>query len=235
MTTIRENNLIRLPRAIASAIPSRAVSDAGAARVPGWAVVSAVLAPVVLASSWLIADALQAGSYSPMKQTVSVLAGYGGTHRWLMTSGLLVVGACYFVTAAGMRGSPTAVRVVLLVTGLASLGVAVSPQPVHGSSTPHMIWTALGELSLACFPAVAQLHRLDHRLFSAWVSGLVVALFTAMFIWLVMELRDGAHLGLAERLTSSVQACWPFVVALALRDATRKSQRGRFNATWNRP
>jgi hypothetical protein len=34
-------------------------------------------------------------------------------------------------------------------------------------------------------------------------------------------LRGGTHLGLAERLTSSVQTCWPLVMALALRHSTR--------------
>jgi hypothetical membrane protein len=190
--------------------------------VRGWALVSAGLAPVVLTVGWLVADALQPASYSPMRQTVSVLAGHAGAHRWLMTSALLVVGICYLVTAAGLPEIPRVARVVLLITSASAIGVAVCPQPAHGSTPQHMVCTAVGELALAILPAVIGLHRLDHRLLSARASGFVATLFGGLFLWLVVELQDGAHLGLAERLTSSIQTCWPFVMALALRHADRE-------------
>ena len=44
--------------------------------VPGWALASAGLSPVVLVGAWLVADALQRGSYSPVRQTMSALAGH---------------------------------------------------------------------------------------------------------------------------------------------------------------
>jgi hypothetical protein len=56
--------------------------------VPWWAVVSAGLSPVLATGGWLIADAVQPTSYSPIRKTVSVLAGHAGTDRWIVT------GAC---------------------------------------------------------------------------------------------------------------------------------------------
>jgi hypothetical protein len=53
--------------------------------VPWWAVVSAGLSPVLATGGWLIADAVQPASYSPIRKTVSVLAGHAGTDRWIMT------------------------------------------------------------------------------------------------------------------------------------------------------
>ena len=44
--------------------------------------------------------------------------------------------------------------------------------------------------------------------------------FAALLGWLFIEAKGGGDLGLAERLTTSAQACWPFVVALALRRGT---------------
>jgi hypothetical protein len=35
--------------------------------------------------------------------------------------------------------------------------------------------------------------------------------------WLVIETQGGSDLGLAERLFLSTETCWPFVVAIALR------------------
>lgn len=49
--------------------------------MPVLAVISAGLAPVVLVSAWVIAGTLQPASYSPVRQTVSVLAGHAGTDR----------------------------------------------------------------------------------------------------------------------------------------------------------
>jgi hypothetical protein len=45
----------------------------------------------------------------------------------------------------------------------------------------------------------------------------VTAVFTALLGWLVIETQGGSDLGLAERLFLSTETCWPFVVAIALR------------------
>jgi hypothetical protein len=72
--------------------------------VPSWAVFSAFLTLVLLIGAWLAADAVQPASYSPIRQTISALAGYAGTDRWIMTGALFLVGGCYLVTAAGLAG-----------------------------------------------------------------------------------------------------------------------------------
>jgi hypothetical protein len=48
-------------------------------------------------------------------------------------------------------------------------------------------------------------------------AAIVTAVSIALFGWLVIETQGGSVLGLAERLTSSIQITWPFIVALALR------------------
>ena len=73
--------------------------------VPWWAVFSADLAPVLLIGGWLAADAVQPASYSPIRETISVLAGAAGTDRWIMTGALFLVGSCYLVTAAAWPAS----------------------------------------------------------------------------------------------------------------------------------
>ena len=56
---------------------------------------------------------------------------------------------------------------------------------------------------------------------SVYGSAAVTAVFVALLGWLLAETRDGSVLGLAERLTSSIQTCWPFITALALRRTRR--------------
>ena len=52
---------------------------------------------------------------------------------------------------------------------------------------------------------------------SVYGSAAVTAVFVALLGWLLAETRDGSVLGLAERLTSSIQTSWPFIIAVALR------------------
>jgi hypothetical protein len=50
-------------------------------RMAWWAVVSASLAPALLIGGWFVAGVLQPASYSPVRQTLSVLASDAGTDR----------------------------------------------------------------------------------------------------------------------------------------------------------
>jgi hypothetical membrane protein len=186
-------------------------------RVAGWAVVSAALSPVVLAVAWLSADLVQPASYSPIRQTLSVLAGRAGTDRWVMTTALVLVGGCYLVTAAGLRHVGTVAALLLVVAGLASICLAVTPEPAHGSTPQHLAWTALGELAIAIWPAtVIRRPSSPAPLPSVPITTTMTATSLALFAWLVVETQHGNALGLAERLSFSAQTSLPFIVALLL-------------------
>jgi len=76
----------------------------------------------------------------------------------------------------------------------------------------------LGAVTIAVWPAFAARRTAPRPLIlSACGSAAVTAAFVALLGWLLAETRDGSVLGLAERLTSSIQTCWPFITAVALR------------------
>jgi hypothetical protein len=201
--------------------PSGAVRPARRGLVPWWAVVSAGLTPVLVTAGWLVADAVQPASYDPIRKTVSVMSGYAGTDRWIMTGALLLVGGCQLVTAAGLAGVRVPARIVLAVAGLSSIGIALSPEPVRGSTPQHLAWTALGAVALAAWPAFAA-RRAPPRplILSSYGRAVVTAVFIVLLGWLVIETQGGGDLGLVERLFLSTETCWPFVVAVALRQTT---------------
>jgi hypothetical protein len=185
--------------------------------VPWWAIVSAGLSPVLLTGGWLVAGALQPASYNPIRQTVSVLAGHAGTDRWVMTCALLLVAGCHLVTAAGLAGVGMPARVVLVVAGLSSVGIAISPEPVAGSTPQHLAWTALGAVMITVWPAFTARREVPQPLIlSRSGAAAATAVFAGLLCWLVVETQSGSVLGLAERLTSSVETMWPFIVALVL-------------------
>jgi len=200
--------------------PAWPVRSSPAARA--WAVISAGLAPTVLTGTYLMAGTLQPASYSPVRTTISVMAGQAGTDRWVMTGGIVLTGGCYLVTAAGLTGVRASARALLAVAGMAGIGIAASPEPARGATPRHLAWTALGAVTITVWPACAA-RRASPRplILSACGSAAVTAVFVALLGWLLAETRDGSVLGLAERLTSSIQTCWPFIIAVALRRTRR--------------
>jgi hypothetical protein len=183
-----------------------------------WAIISAGLAPILLTGAYLIAGILQPASYSPMRKTISAMAGQAGTDRWIMTGGIFLVAGCYLVTAAGLTGIRASARALLIVAGLAGIGIAASPEPASGATPRHLAWTTLGAVTIAVWPAFAAPRTSARPLIvSVYGSAAVTAVFVALLGWLFIETRDGSVLGLAERLTSSIQTCWPFIIAFALR------------------
>lgn len=198
-----------------------AVSPVRANRaVPRWAIATAALSPVLGTGGYLIADTLQPASYSPIRDTVSVLAGEAGTDRWVMTGAMFLVAGCYFLTAAGLAGIRRSARILLIVSGVAVIGIATSPEPTSGPTPRHLAWTVLGAVAIAAWPAfVARRGSPPSLILSVRGSVAVTVVFVALFGWFLAEAQGGGMVGLAERLTTSLEASWPFVVALALRRA----------------
>ena len=186
-----------------------------------WAIVSAGLAPVLLTGAYLMAGLLQPASYSPVRETISAMAGQAGTDRWVMTGGIVLTGGCYLVTGAGLTGVRASARALLIVAGVAGLGIAASPEPARGATPRHLAWTVLGAVTIAVWPAFAARRAAPRLILSGYGSAAVTAVFVALLGWLLAETRDGSVLGLAERLTSSTQTCWPFIVAVTLRRTRR--------------
>jgi Protein of unknown function (DUF998) len=188
--------------------------------VPWWAVVSAGLSPVLATGGWLIADAVQPASYSPIRKTVSVLAGHAGTDRWIMTGALFLVGGCQLVTAVGLVGVGVPARILLAVAGLCSIGIAASPEPTRGSTPQHLAWTSLGAVVIAVWPAFVARRAPPPLILGSYGQAVVTAVFMALLGWLVIETQGGSDLGLAERLFLSIVTSGPFIVAVALRQTT---------------
>ena len=118
-------------------VPAARPVRSGPAARP-WAVISAGPAPILLTGAYFVAGLLQPVSYSPVRSTISAMAGRAGTDRWVMTGGIVLVAGCYLVTAAGLTGLRASARALLAVAGMAGLGIAVSPEPA--AARPRGTW-----------------------------------------------------------------------------------------------
>jgi hypothetical protein len=90
-----------------------------------------------------------------MRETMSVLAGQAGTDRWVMTAALVLVGSCQIATGAGLAGVRVPARILLVLTGLSTLGIAGSPEPAAGPTPLHLAFAASCAVTTAAWPALA--------------------------------------------------------------------------------
>jgi hypothetical membrane protein len=214
MTTTHRHALRPAPHSDPAARPGQAN--------PRWAVICAALSPVLLTGAYLVAGTLQPSSYDPIRQTISAMAGYTATDRWIMNGGIALVGGCYLLTAAGLTSIRAPARVLLAIAGLAGIGIAASPEPASGPSPQHLAWATLGAVTIAIWPAFTARRASPLPILTTpGAAAAVTIVFAALLTWLFIETRDGSALGLAERLTTSVQTCWPAVVAIALHRTRR--------------
>lgn len=186
--------------------------------IPGWTLLTSGCAPVVLIGGWAFAGTLQPSTYDPMAASISALAAQDAAYPWVMTGALYVVGICYLVTAVGLRAVPGAGRVALFCGGLASIAVALSPEPGGGAtSLQHMLSSGLGFTALALFPMLAAVRGYGINWALRPVTGYAVTfLMAAGAAWFLFELHGHAgNAGLIERLLTGAQAIWPVVFVTA--------------------
>jgi hypothetical protein len=153
-----------------------------------------------------------------MRQTVSVLAGHSGSDRWVMTAALLVVGSCQIATGVGLTAVRMPARVLLIVTGLSTLGIAATPEPATGPTLRHLAFAVSCVVTTAVWPVLVARRTPAHPwILTVYGCATVTVIFAGLSCWLLIAARDGgADLGMVERLTSAAQALFPLVVALAL-------------------
>jgi hypothetical membrane protein len=192
-------------------------------RIPRWAVAAASAGPVLLIGGWTLAQARQPADYDPVRDTISALAARGATDRWVMTSALAGLGACYMVTAAGLVSARRAGRAVLLGGGVATLLVAAFPQPAQGNSVPHTVAATLAFTSLGLWPAFAGRRSTRAPLLTRRVSAVATVALLGLVVWFAAEIHGGQR-GLAERAAAAGQALWPLAVVLTSRGALARSE-----------
>jgi len=180
----------------------------------------------LLVGGWLAGGALQRPPYSPMQQTMSVLAGQPGTDPWIMTGALVLVGATQLVTATGLRDVGTPARVLLVVTGLCTFGVASSPEPVAGPTPIHLAFAVSCVFTTAIWPIfIARRPPSPSWAVSYQSCAAVTAFFAVLSGWVLFESFGGRDLGLAERVTSTALGLFPLIVTVSLRRAASSSAR----------
>ena len=191
--------------------------------MPWWGVASSLLAPVLLIGGWTASADLQPVPFDPISRTISSLAAEGMPYRWLITIALLGVGACHLTTGLALRPAAPPGRIMLIFGGVSGMLIAANPEPSHGASVAHIVFSAIAVVLMALWTIAAIRTDPEAPFGLRPATALVAWLCTlGLLLWFTAELFGGAQLGLAERAVTAVQSLWPLAVVLSVLTAQRR-------------
>ena len=180
----------------------------------------AAAAPVLLVGGWTLAAARQPSSYDSRTDTISQLAAVGATDSWIMTLVFAAIGVCYVLIAVAVREPALPGRIALATGGVATVLVAVSPEPKGGTSERHGIVATIASSAVAIWPILAA--RRGRQ--SAWplrpaVAATASIVLIGLLVWFVSELHRRNFIGTSERLAATAEALWVGLTVLVLHRA----------------
>ncbi|WP_027661295.1 DUF998 domain-containing protein [Salinispora fenicalii] len=195
--------------------------------VPGWTVITALLAPLLLIGGAGVAVTFQPRGFDQVSYSISELAAHGASHRWVMTLFILGSGLCLVLSAIGLRTVRMAGRLMLALSGVATIAVATFPDRwVDGRPAAvavvnaHTVSSWLVFFAAALWPTFAANRTGPLRL--RW-GLLLSAVQLAPAGWRMMydisggELGQADYQGLAQRLLIGFEGLVLLVVVLLAR------------------
>jgi hypothetical membrane protein len=186
-------------------------------RVPWWGIASSVLAPVLLVGGWTMAADLQPVPFDAVSRSISALAAQGMPYRWVITSALLGVGICDFVTGLALKPAAEAGRILLILGGVCSMLIAAYPQHQSSGSPEHEAFSFLGVVLMTIWPLAATRHDPDAPFcLRRRVASLALVVNLGLLVWFTAELFNGPLLGLAERIVTVDESLWPLAVVVSV-------------------
>jgi hypothetical membrane protein len=203
-----------------------AVGWSDAEDVPRWGVLAAIAAPVLLVGGWTLAAARQPPTYDPRTDTLSALAAEGAVDRWIMTLAFAAIGLCYVLTAIALREPALPGRIALAAGGVATILVAIFPEPDGGTSDTHGVAATIASSAVAVWPALSA--RREPRV--SWplrpVAAVTVSIvLIGLLVWFASELQREMLAGVSERLAAGAEALWVGLAAATLRRSVPSLER----------
>ncbi len=179
------------------------------------ALLAATLGPIVLFIGYTIAGMMWPG-YDPVKKTISDLAADDSPVQ-LFVSVLFIFGAvCDFIIARHAKAFAMPGRIVILLIGIATIGLTVFTTPDQNSySVMHRIFAISSFFLLCVWPLFAMRRGNDVppllRPGAAIAGALIIGVICIWFLSLWQD-PNSTITGLGERIGVGAQGLYPMIV-----------------------
>jgi hypothetical membrane protein len=172
--------------------------------MPRRAAIGGIVGPLLFAAAWIVSGAATVG-YQPASRAISDLAAISATTRVTMTVGMVALGLGLIVDSWSVRAvAPGRAWVAVLVSGVATLGVAAVPLGWFSDGL-HGAFAGVGYVALALAPALA--HRALTATGHARSARLSLLCSGACAACLLATVAGPAH-GLFQRLGLLIGHAW---------------------------
>jgi hypothetical membrane protein len=177
-----------------------------------WALVAATLGPIQNITGWTLSALLWPG-YDSLHRTISDLAADDSPVKWVQTSFFIFGSTLTLIAAWDARSFSMPGRIILLLAGLSSYGVAIFAVPDQKSSSPqHLFFATLAFVLFSAWPLFAM--RFDKRYHwairppGALPATLVMTIATIVFLLTWLDPSRNL-IGLSQRTIVVMQVIWP--------------------------
>ena len=195
----------------------------------------AIIGPLQSVGGWLISGSLWPG-YDPIKQTISDLASPESPVRTIQTgfflfAALLELLVAWLATDIRMRA-----RIVIALGAIATVGVAIFPSPLIGSTPEHRFFAIASFIFFSAWPLFAIDSKSKNPALRPkpvlWAT-LALTAVSVWFLWIWAD-KDSPITGVSERVLTTSQALYLAIVLLvgfvAQSRASRLTNRIEVNA-----
>lgn len=191
--------------------------------------VLAVVGPVQSVLGWSLSAALWPG-YDPVVQTISELASPESPVRYLQSSFFILGALIDIVVALKFTVIAKPARVLIVLGGLATVGLTVFPTPLVGVSEPHRVFATISFVIFSIWPVFGMRFGSEWppivRPYASIAATLVLGAIAIGFlaIWSNPDIHTA---GFWERVVTTSQAIYPaLVIFLSWRFMKHQNSRG---------
>ncbi len=188
----------------------------------------AIIGPMQSVGGWLISGSMWPG-YDPIKQTISDLASPESPVRTIQTGFFLFAAVLELLVAWWATDIRMRARIVIALGAIATIGVALYPSPLIGSTPEHRFFAIASFVFFSAWPLFAIDSKSVNPALRPRPVIIATILLTAVSVWFlwIWADKESPITGVAERVLTTSQALYLSIVLLVGYAARRKAVQAR--------
>ncbi len=184
------------------------------------AAIAAVIGPIQSIAGWTISGLIRGDNYDPIRQPISDLAALDSSVFWLQSAFFMFGASLWLIAAFSAKAFAWPGRAALLISAIATVGLAIFPTPSQTSSSElHRFFAILQFVLMTAFPLLAMRFKREyHWLIRPPAAITATVIMTAIALWFLAVWVDpnATNVGFVERVIAVAQTLYLSGVVLVI-------------------